>query len=163
MVSLCSLSADPLYVLLLLLLLLLPLLLLLLLMLRCCLVVCCDNCDSQYPRCTSKSNGDEPWDYPSDNACTSVASNNFSAMGYSIRSDRWRYTLWLAWDGEKLDKVSWDAIHGEELYDHQGDDGRDTDKFDNVNLGCSGAEYAPVCAAHKAAMEVGWRAAKPKH
>ena len=44
-------------------------------------------------------------------------------------------------------------MKGEELYDHLIDDGRqDTDKFDNVNLGCAGAQYAPVCAAHKAAM-----------
>lgn len=117
---------------------------------------------TQYPRCTSKTNGDEPWDYPSDNACTGVASDEFAAMGYSIRSDRWRYTLWLAWDGEQLDKESWDAVHGEELYDHLGDDGRDTDKFDNVNLGC-GAEYAAICAEHKAAMQAGWRAAVPQH
>jgi hypothetical protein len=48
------------------------------------------------------------------------------------------------------------------LYDHLNDDGRDTDKIDNVNLGCAGAQYAPVCAAHKAAMiAAGWRQADP--
>ena len=61
----------------------------------------------------------EPWDYPSDNACTGETSDLFSAMGYSIHTDRWRYTLWLQWDGAKRDKVSWDAVHGEELYDHE--------------------------------------------
>ena len=101
----------------------------------------CPNVESipgQYPRCNSTGgqgggkkamNGTaEPWDYPSDNACTGETSDLFSAMGYSIRTDRWRYTLWLQWDGAKRDKVSWDAVHGEELYDHAGDDGFDTDK-----------------------------------
>jgi iduronate 2-sulfatase len=125
---------------------------------------------TQYPRCDSSSvftrtdpeTGLAPWNYPSDNACTSVEDNGFAAMGYSIRTDRWRYTLWLQWDGAKLDKVSWNAVHGEELYDHEGDDGFDTDKFDNVNLGCASPQTAPVCAVHKAALEAGWGAAKPK-
>jgi iduronate 2-sulfatase len=117
-----------------------------------------------YPRCNSKRFPSlAPWVYPSDNACTGDESSTFAAMGYSIRTDRWRYTLWLRWDGAKLDKVSWDAVTGEELYDHLNDDGRDTDKFDNVNLGCASAQYAPVCAAHKAAMIAGWRQAKPNH
>ena len=68
----------------------------------------------------------------------------------------------MQWKGAKLDKISWGAVRGEELYDHLNDDGRDTDKFDNVNLGCAGAQYAPVCDAHKAAMiAAGWRKAKP--
>ena len=32
----------------------------------------------------------------------------------------------------------------------------------SLPLGCAGVEYAPVCAAHKAALEAGWRAARPK-
>ena len=106
--------------------------------------------------------GLDPWQYPSDNACTQETDTDFRAMGYSIRSDRWRYTVWLEWDGLGLDKQSWSAVVGEELYDHNGDDGMDTDKFDNVNLGCKGAQYGPVCAQHKAALEAGWQAAKPK-
>ena len=52
---------------------------------------------TQYPRCKGKG-GEEPWLYPSDNACTAVASSSFDAMGYSIRSNRFRYTIWLKWD-----------------------------------------------------------------
>jgi hypothetical protein len=57
--------------------------------------------------------------------------------------------------------TSWNDIHGEELYD-AGDKGDDTDKFDNVNLGCGGAQQS-VCALHKAALQMGWKAAVPKH
>ena len=125
---------------------------------------------TQYPRCDSKhamsptdpETGEAPWLYPSDNPCTQVEHTEFRAMGYSIRTARWRYTLWLQWDGEKSDKVSWDAVVGEELYDHEGDDGTDTDKFDNENLGCESAQYKPVCAQHKAALEAGWKQARPK-
>ena len=44
-------------------------------------------------------------------------------------------------------------VVGEELYDHHGDDGMDTDKFDTVNLNCRVAPYAAVCAAHKVRRE----------
>ena len=44
----------------------------------------------------------------------------------------------------------------------EGDDGTDTDKFDNENLGCESAQYKPVCAQHKAALEAGWKQARPK-
>ena len=39
------------------------------------------------------------------------------------------------------------------MYDHHGDDGMDTDKFDTVNLNCRVAPYAAVCAAHKERRE----------
>ena len=45
----------------------------------------------RYPRCNSYTLPSlAPWDYPSDNACTGVESPGFAAMGYSIRTDRWR-------------------------------------------------------------------------
>ena len=98
--------------------------------------------------------------YPSDNACTGVESTGFAAMGYSIRTDQYRYTIWLGWDGAQRAIASWDAVHGEELYDHDGDDGMDTDKYENVNLGCAG-QYAAICAKHKAALVDGWKLARP--
>ena len=67
----------------------------------------------------------------------------------------------VGWGGEKVGITSWNDVHGEELYDHAGDMGDDTDKFDNVNLGCAGAHQS-VCAVHKAALRKGWKAAVPK-
>ena len=83
-------------------------------------------------------------------------------MGYSIRSDRWRYTLWLRWNGTAVAGWDGDAVVGEELYDHEGDDGMDTNKFDNINLDCGEAEHAAICAQHRAALKAGWRLALPK-
>jgi arylsulfatase A-like enzyme len=117
---------------------------------------------TQYPRCKSTDNGTPPntasWNSPTDNPCTQVESDKFEAMGYSIRSDRWRYTLWVKWDGSALAPI-WDQVVGEELYDHQGDDGRDTDAFENVNL--LDDAHADVRAQMKASLMVGWRASKP--
>ena len=114
---------------------------------------------SQYPRCAG-STGAEPWEYPSDNACTAVAKTGFSVMGYTLRSDRWRYTIWLKWDGAALAVAGWegDSVVGEELYDHDGDDGLDTDAFDNENVAAANSD---VCARLKGALRAGWKAARP--
>ncbi len=114
---------------------------------------------TQYPRCTSGKDL-EPWEYPTKNPCTTIDSSKFSVMGYSIRSDRWRYTLWLKWDGKKRQIAGWHAgnVVGEELYDHEGDDGMDTDAFENENVA---ADNPGICAIHKSALIAGWKAAKP--
>jgi iduronate 2-sulfatase len=117
---------------------------------------------TQYPRCKSTKEGtppnDAPWKSPTNNPCTHVKDHAFDAMGYSIRSDRWRYTLWVRWDGASKAPI-WSQVVGEELYDHQGDDGRDTDAFENVNL--VDEEHAGVRAQMKVALMAGWRASKP--
>eukprot|EP00756_Hemistasia_phaeocysticola_P024465 Hpha_TRINITY_DN1594_c0_g1::TRINITY_DN1594_c0_g1_i1::g.57146::m.57146/K01136/IDS; iduronate 2-sulfatase len=117
---------------------------------------------TQYPRCKSDDKGappqTEPWISPTDNACTGVEDSNFDAMGYSIRSDRWRYTLWVKWDGVKLAPL-WNEIVGEELYDHEGDDGMDTDGFENVNL--VDDAHADVRAQMRASLFAGWKASRP--
>ena len=48
---------------------------------------------SQYPRCASETAGVEPWAGATDNACTAVARGLFDAMGYTMRTDRYRYTV----------------------------------------------------------------------
>ena len=65
-------------------------------------------------------------------------SESLGYMGYSIRTDRWRYTVWLAFNGT-ANRAVWPsnvggALLGEELYDHEGDDGSDFDAYENVNL-----------------------------
>ena len=39
-------------------------------------------------------------------------------MGYSVRSDAWRYTIWVAWNGDLLKPV-WQSIQGTELFEHK--------------------------------------------
>ena len=117
---------------------------------------------TQYPRCKSDRKGHpantEPWIAPTDNACTGVNDSQFDAMGYSIRSDRWRYTLWFKWDGAKVAPNYYEIV-GEELYDHEGDDGMDTDGFENVNL--VDDTHADVRAQMRASLFAGWKASKP--
>lgn len=65
-------------------------------------------------------------------SCVFADRTTFDFIGLSIRTDRWRYTEWLPWDGAK-ESPRWQP-EAVELYDHQGDDGSDFDAFENVNL-----------------------------
>merc|ERR1711924_482691 len=58
--------------------------------------------------------------------CLFTPSNLFNWMGYSIRSDAMRYTIYVEWDGNTL-RPKWDRTVAEELYDHSNDNG---DSFD---------------------------------
>lgn len=45
--------------------------------------------------------------------------NDQTYMGYSLRTDEWRYTLWVSWSSSKY-APKWDEpFGGEELYDHR--------------------------------------------
>lgn len=65
--------------------------------------------------------------------CLHTSRQKFDYMGYTMRTDRYRYTEWVAWDGDKLQPI-WDKRVGVELYDHQGDMGDDFNTFENVNI-----------------------------
>ena len=52
-------------------------------------------------------------------------------MGYSVRSVDYRYTVWLRWDGRKLQGDFTQKPVGEELYTHKGDTGADMNAFEN--------------------------------
>ena len=99
-----------------------------------------------------------------DNSCLQVENTDFTWMGYTMRTDRWRYTEWVAWNGTTLSPCAaggsggsgsggsgsggsgasgasgapctWGKLRAAELYDHLGDDKpwTDADKFENVNL-----------------------------
>ena len=79
--------------------------------------------------------------------CLETSALAFDWMGLSIRSDRWRYTLWMEWDGAAL-APRWDRVVGEELYDHAEDDGlggaRIFDAFENLNLASRVANPHPT-------------------
>ena len=52
-----------------------------------------------------------------------------------MRTDRYRYTEWVGWNGTSLTPI-WSKLRASELYDHQLDTGAwtDADKYENVNL-----------------------------
>jgi len=82
----------------------------------------------QYPACNMKMINQTR------GGCNSTPKNEFDFMGYSVRTQEWRYTLWLPWDREKL-APRWQASDcQQELYSHHGDDSSDMDQWENVNL-----------------------------
>eukprot|EP00658_Telonema_sp_P-2_P083768 TRINITY_DN915_c0_g1_i3.p1 TRINITY_DN915_c0_g1~~TRINITY_DN915_c0_g1_i3.p1 ORF type:complete len:518 (-),score=77.98 TRINITY_DN915_c0_g1_i3:336-1889(-) len=62
------------------------------------------------------------------NACARVelGSPLFEFMGYSMRTDLFRYTAWVRWDNSTL-KVDWSRVEAQELYDLSDDPGTDFD------------------------------------
>jgi hypothetical protein len=51
----------------------------------------------RYPRCASP---ETPWDDRT--SCVHTDRTNFTVMGLSVRSDTWRCTFWMWWDGQAL-------------------------------------------------------------
>jgi len=70
-----------------------------------------------------------------DNSCLNVERTDFTWMGYTMRTDRYRYTEFVRWNGTTL-SPEWSQLRAHELYDHARDLGRwtDPDDFENVNL-----------------------------
>ncbi|MFH1918875.1 MAG: sulfatase [Planctomycetota bacterium] len=70
------------------------------------------------------------------------------AMGYSMRTDRYRFTRWQ-------DRKEPDKVHGVELYAHQ------NDPEENVNL-ANRPEHADLVDELTVQLKAGWKAAKPQ-
>jgi arylsulfatase A-like enzyme len=75
-----------------------------------------------------------------------VAPDGIEYMGYSLRVEDYRYTVWVNWETKE--------VAARELYD------RRSDPQENVNL-AGKAEYAGVIAELEALRQAGWRAAMP--
>ena len=89
-----------------------------------------DAAYSQYPR-----RGAHPAEAWHDNSIIHHARTSFTHMGYSVRTDAWRYTEWVAWNGTAL-RPMWGAVAGRELYDHRNETlfPIDFDARENENL-----------------------------
>ncbi|XP_054733208.1 iduronate 2-sulfatase isoform X1 [Anastrepha obliqua] len=72
---------------------------------------------SQYPR-----PGIEPSKHPNSDKPKLL---NIKVMGYSMRTTSYRYTLWVRFHSQNFSR-DWNAIFGEELYDHRLDAGEET-------------------------------------
>jgi len=107
---------------------------------------------SQFPRCPcvlNETTGLCPDSTPQwENPCLVTPAANFTYMGYSIRTDQFRYNEWRFWNGEKLESDwSEEGLAGRELYDHTGDKGDNFDKYENVNI-VDNPEYKEVVQQH---------------
>ena len=64
-------------------------------------------------------------------------------MGYTLRTNDWRFTEWYNWDRANC-VAQWDAPpHGTELYNHTGQALGDMDNFENENVAAE-APNAPL-------------------
>ena len=80
--------------------------------------------------------------------------NHGDVMGYSVRTDRYRYNEWPAFEQEPKYKPNWDKLFGIELYDHK------TDPEENVNR-ANDHEYKDIAKELRTLLRKGWRAALP--
>ena len=94
---------------------------------------------SQYPRKVSSSA--KPW---KGNNPIHTPREQFTHMGYSIRSRDYRYTEWVKWNQTSLLPL-WDQLVGVELYDHRAIPSYPTDynAYENKNY-AGDAEYGAV-------------------
>ena len=76
-----------------------------------------------------------------------VAPDGIEYMGYSVRTDRYRYVSWVTWETREL--------VAQELYDHE------TDPHETQNL-ADRPEHAARLAELERVRQSGWRAALPE-
>jgi len=80
-----------------------------------------DAAFSQYPR--HVTHPEEEWN---GNSIIHHNRSTFTHMGYSVRTEDWRYTEWLVWNQTAL-LPFWDQVHARELYDHRNESSYPTD------------------------------------
>lgn len=71
-------------------------------------------------------------------------------MGYTVRTDLYRYTEWVRFDYAPIYKPTWSRVVGAELYDHV------TDPEENYN-GAHDAGYRRVRRVLRHLLHTGWR------
>ena len=82
------------------------------------------------------------------------------AMGYSVRTDTWRYTEWVAFDNANA-VADWDVLYGRELYSHEDAPVPDASfDYNNHNLAFE-ESYQELVANLSAVLRAGWREQLP--
>jgi iduronate 2-sulfatase len=86
-----------------------------------------------------------------------------AVMGYSIRTDEWRYTEWVVFDRDTA-TPDWSvaASYGRELYSHTSSPVPDASfDYENENV-AEAPEQQERVADMREMLRAGWRAALPK-
>ncbi len=73
-----------------------------------------------------------------------------SVMGYSVRTDQFRYTEWVKFQGKPQYRPVWDKQVATELYDHK------KDPQENKNE-ASNPEYKNIVVELSKLLHGGWR------
>ena len=78
-------------------------------------------------------------------------------MGYAVRTRRWRYIEWVAFDKTTTPPtIHWDVVMGTELYDH-GEQDSVENAAESVNVVAVPANVA-IVKQLSATLHAGWRA-----
>jgi arylsulfatase A-like enzyme len=91
--------------------------------------------------------------------CSGDPMESIQAMGYSARTQDWRYTEWFAFDNA-TSKADMSVTLAVELYDHAADEGDDMDAYDQVNVG-GDPENAAVVKQLAQVVRDGWAKHRP--
>ena len=75
---------------------------------------------------------------------------NRTVMGYTMRTDRYRYTEWVKFSGPPDYKPDWSKNFGTELYDHG------TDPEENINIAVY-PQHASLVRGLSGKLRAGWR------
>ena len=79
--------------------------------------------------------------------------NGTNVMGYTMRTDQYRYTEWVEFSGPPNYKPDWSKRYGIELYDHK------VDPYEDVNK-ANDASYANMRQNLSKQLHAGWRDAR---
>ena len=80
--------------------------------------------------------GEEYSPYVAKDDCADTPKETIGYMGFTIRTEAWRFTQWVQWDGDKL-QPNWAKVNASELYSydcHTTHCNNDFDAHDNLNL-----------------------------
>ena len=80
--------------------------------------------------------------------------NGAHVMGYTMKTDKYRYTEWAKFNQAPTYKPDWNTIYGVELYDHT----VDPDENNNV---ASVSTYADIKQQLRSQLRSGWRSTLP--
>ncbi|KAK6177850.1 hypothetical protein SNE40_012733 [Patella caerulea] len=80
--------------------------------------------------------------------------NNDTVMGYTLRTDKYRYTEWPAFTMSPVYKPDWNKLYGVELYDHSVDPQENYNRFGDPLL-------VELVSELSSQLRKGWRYAQP--
>ncbi|XP_067668272.1 iduronate 2-sulfatase-like [Haliotis asinina] len=75
-------------------------------------------------------------------------------MGYTMRTDQYRYTEWINFKGRPIYKPMWDELKAAELYDHVKDPEENWNRADDPS-------YKDIRTDLSRKLKIGWRGALP--
>ena len=78
-----------------------------------------------------------------------------AVMGYSMRTEQYRYTEWVHFTGPPLYQPKWNVSYGTELYDHKKDPEENWNRADDP-------AYQDLRLTLSSQLHAGWRAVNKK-